>query len=134
MDKIKYIEILKANLLSFYLNVKGTVTRPGSLLFQQDNAKPHTAEATISWLKENKIYGCDWPPYSPDLNLIENLWGIIQDKLYSCNERLRTSEEVWAEIQKIWWNDLSPYVVKMYKSMPYRIEEVIERGGYPLDC
>jgi hypothetical protein len=40
-------------------------------IFMHDNAKPHTAKHTQKWLQDNSIEVMEWPPYSPDLNLIE---------------------------------------------------------------
>ncbi|GBM31255.1 Transposable element Tc3 transposase [Araneus ventricosus] len=51
--------------------------------FQQDNASIHTANNTKVWFNSQKIKYVDWPACSPDLNPIENLWGIMYGKIYS---------------------------------------------------
>ena len=105
----------------------------GSLVFQQDNATSHSANDTIKWFKDQRIFCPKWPPYSPDLNPIENLWGLLQDKLYKKNDRLLTPDDVWREAQKKWYFELNDYIENLYKSMPFRIEEVLERNGNRLD-
>ena len=45
---------------------------PGSV-FQQDNAPTHKASIIKNFFRENEWEVLDWPPYSPDLNIIENL-------------------------------------------------------------
>src|SRR5258706_5840313 len=58
-----YIEVLEARLLEYYRD---------DLIFMQDNAPIHTAGLVTEWFQNHEIETCDWPPYSPDLNPIEN--------------------------------------------------------------
>ena len=46
-----------------------------------DNAPIHTARIIENWLLEQGIEIMDWPPYSPDLNPIENLWKLLKDQI-----------------------------------------------------
>ncbi len=46
-------------------------------VFQQDNAKPHTAAITTAWLRR-RVRVLNWPACSPDLSPIENIWRIIK--------------------------------------------------------
>ena len=49
-------------------------------LLLQDNAPPHKAASTMSFLEENGIMVVnDWTPHSPDLNVIENVWKMLGD-------------------------------------------------------
>jgi len=133
LDNLTYTDILEENLIQYYPKLRGTSSRPGPLSFQQDNAKPHTAGNTIKWLKSNHIHCIEWPAYSPDLNPIENLWGLLQDKLYENNDKLSSSEDVWELAKKIWKNELNIYIPNLYKSMSFRVKEVIERKGHRLE-
>ena len=45
-----------------------------------------TIQSIIAWLalefyKKNKFDRLEWPPYSPDLNPIENIWGIVKQEV-----------------------------------------------------
>jgi transposase len=51
-------------------------------IFMHDNASIHKAHIIRDWLRENGINVMDWPPYSPDLNPIENLWALLKAEMY----------------------------------------------------
>ena len=42
-------------------------------VFPHNNAPPHTNQISKIWLQQKNIQTIDWPPYSPDLNPIENV-------------------------------------------------------------
>ena len=69
----KYRDLLQEHL--------GTVLDHDSI-FMQDNASIHTAHIVREWLDEHAIQVMDWPPYSPDLNPIENIWALLKQKIY----------------------------------------------------
>ena len=50
------------------------------LLF--DNSRVHTAKIVQQFLKTNNIKTVSWPPYSADLNIVEDVWSIMTDYVY----------------------------------------------------
>ena len=77
----------------------------------------------------------DWPSNSPDLNPIENLWQILKTRVEKqVNEMLVKKQTVTVEvfrgvIQKEWEEiDQSTYV-NLVRSMPTRLNEIIEGNG-----
>ncbi len=46
--------------------------------FQQDLAPAHTVKGAKSWFNDHGVTVLDWPANLPDLNPIENIWGIVK--------------------------------------------------------
>ena len=77
----KYISILRENLLPYLdaLTCDGII----GIMFQQDNARSHTCKKAKAFFKTAMAeHGFtvidDWPPYSPNMNLIEKPLGATQ--------------------------------------------------------
>ncbi len=72
--------------------------KDADFIFQQDLAPARTAKSTKSWLNNHGVGVLDWPANSPDLNPIENLWGIVKRKMR--NKRPKNADELKANCQR----------------------------------
>ncbi|CAF1072277.1 unnamed protein product [Brachionus calyciflorus] len=52
---------------------------PGNCRLIQDNATPHSARSSIEFLNRNNIRWIKLPAYSPDINIIELVWGELKN-------------------------------------------------------
>ena len=71
----------------------------------QDGAKPHTARTTREWLHQHNIelFG-PWPSKSPDMNRIENAWGLIERKIRERLHQPKNEDELYAALRDEWAN------------------------------
>ncbi len=59
------------------------------LIFKQDLTPAHTAKGTKSWFNDHGVTVLDRPANLPDLNLIDNLWGIVKRKMRNQTQQYR---------------------------------------------
>jgi hypothetical protein len=103
-----------------------------SWVFQQDNDPAHKHASTHLKVWNSK-HGAsvrlleNWPPNSPDLNPIENVWGWMEAKIN------RLGCKSWAEfiaaVHRVRKELPQTILDNLYGSMHKRISLVLERGG-----
>ncbi len=103
--------------------------KDADFIFKQDLAPAHTAKSTKSWLNDHGVVVLDWPANSPDLNPIENLWGIVNRKMR--NKRPTNADELKATVKESWASIPPQQCHKLITSMPRRIEALIKAKGAP---
>jgi len=120
-----YIELLETVLTEFAVYLYGD-----EWIFQQDNVPIHTARKTKDFLAARKIPLLQWPAISPDLNPIEDLWGILSNKVYK-NGQFDTVNDLKKALIKE-WDQINPTTLQdLATSTPNRINQIfIKKGKY----
>ncbi len=98
-------------------------------IFQQDLAPAHTAKGTKSWFSDHGVTVLDWPANSPDLNPIENIWGIVKRTMR--DTRPNNADDLKATVKETWASIPPQQCHKLITSMPRRIEAVIKAKEAP---
>ncbi len=124
MNSNGYREVLKNHLVDIGNSIGGS-----DWIFQQDNAPVHRAKVNISWFKSQNIKVLPWPSLSPDMNPIENLWGILTRRVYAEGKQFRTKEQLKTAILKEWEGISIDQLQNLVESMPDRIFQVIKLNG-----
>lgn len=124
------------SILVHHMRPSGTDLFPNNQFwFQQDNDPKHKARLNMEYLRSKQEQGflrvMEWPPQCPDLNPIENLWSIFDQRLKDrqCNRR----EELFEVLRNAWrelGNDRE-LLKNLSRSMPRRIEAVLKAKGQP---
>jgi transposase len=128
LNSNKFIQLLSKELEPLVRDLEGLYHE--EIYFQQDNAPVHSSHATQDWLDNHGITVLDWPSISPDLNPVENVFGILARRLYAENRQFSTVAELHAGILEAWeevtWDDIQKTINSMHSRM---IAVIAEKGG-----
>ena len=87
-----YKEILKKHVVP---NLRTAINQPA--VFMQDNAPCHIAKSVKTFLSEKDVTVMEWPAQSPDMNPIENVWKLLNERAKEKNPR--NIKELWTNLK-----------------------------------
>ncbi|GFY28381.1 DDE_3 domain-containing protein [Trichonephila clavipes] len=97
---------------------------PGAL-FQQDNARPHTATVALDFLRHFQTLS--WPARSPDLSPVKHVWDQIKRQMTS----FHSVHDLELAVQDLWAHLLQDNIRCLINAMPDRVAACIAAGGGP---
>ncbi|GFW48259.1 transposable element Tc1 transposase [Trichonephila clavipes] len=97
---------------------------PGGI-FQQDNARPHTARVAQDFLRHFQTL--PWPARSPDLSAVEYVWDQLKRQMPSCH----SVHDLELAVQDLWAHLPQDNIRFLINSMPDRVAVYIAAGGGP---
>jgi len=131
-----YIVILTQHFLPF-LDALRSDDNTTPLYFVQDNATSHRAIKTRKWFEtvteKYNLVVMDWPPNSPDLNIIEQLWTHLKRELYRrfpdtsslTGSLTAIKSKIRQRLHTIWWDIGASILNTLIKSMQSRVAAVV---------
>ena len=96
-------------------------------VLQEDNDPKHKSKLATQWKASHNISTLPWPAQSPDLNCIENVWGVLKANVAA--RRAKTVKGLRKVIQEEWKKLGREYAAKLVGSMEIRVQEVIAVKG-----
>uniref|UniRef100_UPI00358EA5E1 voltage-dependent calcium channel subunit alpha-2/delta-3-like n=1 Tax=Myxine glutinosa TaxID=7769 RepID=UPI00358EA5E1 len=105
------------------------IMQHANVIFQQDNARPHTARLTTAFLRNHNIQVLPWPSRSPDLNPIEHLWDALDQRLRAHQQQPQNLRQLAQALQAEWVNIHQATIRDLIASMGRRCQSVLDSNG-----
>ena len=81
------------------------------------------------FLRGKGVKFCQWPPQSPDLSPIENLWNRIKNIIAGRRHRVKNVSMMEVALQEIWPEIEGERLEKLNESMLRRLDACIKNKG-----
>jgi transposase len=130
----EYEQVVSRTFLPEGRRLFGGVAGVSSWTLQQDNDPTHkkaSQRATQAWNERNPGNRVcvlpEWPPNSPDLNPIENVWAYVQAEVNKAG--CRDFQTFCEKVDEVFSNLTRKHLGNLFGSMKKRLQQVIDKNG-----
>ena len=106
-------------MLPFIFDVHGGTD---TFVLQEDNCGPHRASFIATYLQNEDTIRMKWPAQSPDLNHMENVWGLMKSRLRKRSLYPTSPMHLFSILNEMWNNLPDEYFKNLVKSMLKMLE------------
>lgn len=127
-------KVYEDKILPIYLNAfhnNKLIRNKRVATFQQDSAPGHNVQPVIRKIEStfpNSWTSGIWSGNSPDFNVIEHVWSVLQESVFETPVP-RNRQELEDRVRQKWFSLDVNYLQKLVHSFPKRIEECINNEG-----
>ncbi|GBL88510.1 Transposable element Tc1 transposase [Araneus ventricosus] len=123
IDKCQYEDIHENTMRPYARNSFGH-----GFIFQQDNYPKHRSKHIQNWFSRRHVTLIDWPSLSPDLNIIEGVWGELERRLIGRNAW--NADEKFSQLEEEWKKIPLSFIQTLLDSIPRGWQAVIDAKGF----
>jgi hypothetical protein len=93
----------------------------------------YTPPEVFSWFEEHKdaLQHLNWPAQSPDLEVIEPLWSVLESTVRSRYPSPSSLKQLKDILHEVWYSIALENIQNLYKSIPRRVQTVLQANGGP---
>jgi hypothetical protein len=104
-----------------------------SAIFQDDSAPIHTAGTGQSWFGEHEreLQHLSWPAQSPDLNIIEPLWSVLETRVRNRFQPPTSLKQLEDVLREEWYTIQLETVQNLYESILRRTVALLKARDGP---
>ena len=105
----------------------------GGYTLMQDGARAHTARATLQYLTDRNVNFLtpeQWPPFSPDLNVMDfAIWPLLAQKVYRSHKSYTSIQTLKQAIMRAWDEIEIQHIRSAVRDFPRRASLIVEENG-----
>ena len=126
MNQYRYKKLLQDSKIFSELDQK---KNQWNYIFQQDGATCHLTPLVMRYINRKARVLNGWPPNSPDLSPIENLWAIMKERLNRLTTKPKNKNELKKLIQHVYDSISIETINNLVNTFEYRLKMCKDNGG-----